>query len=239
MKKLICAGLSLLIIALTSCLFHTNDTPEVEKRIADYVLAQSKKIQLPACDSITIGTQTWATKNLNVITFCNGDTIPEAKSDKDWTTAGDSGRPAWCYYNMNPAYGIKFGRLYNWFAVNDDRGLAPLGWHIPTDSEWTILTTYLGGFKTAGIKMKSTLGWLINGNGNNSSGFFGLPAGMRDGWAGEYGYIGESAFFWTNTRVKGGDDKIAWFYALDDDSIHVRRDNFGMSVGFSVRCVKD
>jgi hypothetical protein len=77
---------------------------------------------------VRIGTQAWAVANLNVITFRNGDSIPEARTSKDWVTAGESGKPAWCYYNNNPANGLKYGKLYNWYAVNDPRELAPVGW---------------------------------------------------------------------------------------------------------------
>ena len=108
---------------------------------------------------MTIGTQVWTTKNLNVATFRNGDAIPRAKTDKEWKAAGDNKQPAWCYYDNKAANGTKYGKLYNWYAVNDYRGLAPAGYHIPTDEEWTVLSTFLGGEDVAGKKMKSTSGW--------------------------------------------------------------------------------
>lgn len=109
--------------------------------------------------SIKIGTQTWTTKNLDVATFRNGDAIPQAKTDEEWKAAGENKQPAWCYYENNTANGTKYGKLYNWYAVNDYRGLAPAGYHIPTDEEWTVLSTFLGGEAVAGKKMKSTSGW--------------------------------------------------------------------------------
>jgi hypothetical protein len=109
--------------------------------------------------SVNIGTQTWTTKNLDVATFRNGDAIPEAKTDEEWQAAGDNKRPAWCYYNNDPKNGTKYGKLYNWYAVKDARGLAPVGWHVPTDQEWTVLSTFLGGEDVAGKKMKSISGW--------------------------------------------------------------------------------
>jgi uncharacterized protein (TIGR02145 family) len=84
---------------------------------------------------IKIGTQTWAKKNLNVSTFKNGEVIPEAKTIEEWVKAGDDKKPAWCYYNNDPANDSIYGKLYNWYAVNDIRGLAPKGWHIPRDAE--------------------------------------------------------------------------------------------------------
>jgi len=109
--------------------------------------------------TVTIGTQVWMKENLNVSTFKNGDPIPEVKTDEEWERAGELKQPAWCYYDNDPKNGTKYGKLYNWYAVNDPRGLAPSGYHVPTDEEWTILTDYLGGEDVAGTKMKSTSGW--------------------------------------------------------------------------------
>jgi uncharacterized protein (TIGR02145 family) len=109
--------------------------------------------------TVTIGSQTWTTKNLDVATFRNGDLIPEAKTDEEWKAAGENKQPAWCYYDNKAANGTKYGKLYNWYAVNDPRGLAPIGYHIPTDEEWTVLSTFLGGEDVAGKKMKSSSGW--------------------------------------------------------------------------------
>jgi len=108
---------------------------------------------------VAIGTQVWTTKNLDVATFRNGDAIPQAKTDEEWKAASDNKQPAWCYYDNKAANGTKYGKLYNWYAVNDARGLAPSGWHVPTDEEWTVLSTYLGGKEVAGKKMKSASGW--------------------------------------------------------------------------------
>ena len=106
--------------------------------------------------TVTIGTQVWTSKNLNVSTYRNGDVIPEVQDKQAWAklTTG-----AWCYYNNDASNGTKYGKLYNWYAVNDPRGLAPNGYHIPTDAEWTQLSDYLGGESKAGTKMKSTSGW--------------------------------------------------------------------------------
>jgi uncharacterized protein (TIGR02145 family) len=107
--------------------------------------------------SIKIGNQTWMAENLNVSTFRNGDLIPEAKSEEEWKIAGKNKQTAWCYYDNDPKNGAKYGKLYNWYAVNDPRGLAPAGWHIPSDAEWTTLGDQLGS--DPGKKMKSTSGW--------------------------------------------------------------------------------
>ena len=120
--------------------------------------------------TVKIGSQVWMAENLNASIFRNGDPIPQAKTDEEWNRAGKNKQPAWCYYNNDPANGAKYGKLYNWYAVNDLRGLAPVGYHIPSDAEWTRLTDYLGGAEKAGPKMKSKQGWPEHGYGTNSSG---------------------------------------------------------------------
>ncbi len=107
-------------------------------------------------EGIKIGTQTWSAKNLDVSTFRNGNPIPEAITNEEWEKAGKQGKPVWCYYNNDPKNGKIYGKLYNWYAVNDKRGLAPEGWHVPTDAEWATLITYLGGKDVAGGKLKET-----------------------------------------------------------------------------------
>ena len=119
--------------------------------------------------SVQIGAQTWTTENLNVSTFRNGDPIMEAKTNEEWENAGKNKQPAWCYYENDPKNGDKYGKLYNWYAVNDPRGLAPTGWHVPTDAEWTILSDFLGGESTAGKKMKSLSGWNSNTSGGSKT----------------------------------------------------------------------
>ena len=108
---------------------------------------------------VTIGHQVWMIKNLNVDKFRNGDPIPQAKTDAEWEAADKNREPAWCYQNNDPANGVKYGKLYNWYAVNDSRGLAPAGYHIPSKAEWTQLTDFLASFFEASSKMKSTSGW--------------------------------------------------------------------------------
>jgi uncharacterized protein (TIGR02145 family) len=103
--------------------------------------------------------QEWMAENLSVFYFRNGDPIPVVKTNEAWKKAGENKEPACCYYENNAEYGKTYGLLYNWYAVNDPRGLAPEGWHVPTDVEWAKLTDYLGGEGAAGTKMKSTNGW--------------------------------------------------------------------------------
>ena len=121
-------------------------------------------------ETIRIGRQIWQTSNLNVDRFRNGDPISQIQIDEEWEQRVADGEPSWCYYNNDPENGYKYGRLYNWWAVGDPRGLAPKGFHIPSDAEWAELIDYLGGVNIAGAEMKSTSGWKKNGNGTNSSG---------------------------------------------------------------------
>ena len=189
--------------------------------------------------TITIGTQVWMTKNLDVATFRNGDPIPQAKTDEEWEKAGDNQQPAWCYYDNDPANGAKYGKLYNWYAVNDSRGLAPSGYHIPSDAEWTILTDFLGGEKVAGTKMKSTDFWADyegnSGNGTNESGFSGLPGGLRF-FNGTFLTIGKFGYWWSSTENFTGNAWPRFLYYFNGG---VYRNYFNKQDGFSVRCLRD
>jgi uncharacterized protein (TIGR02145 family) len=186
-----------------------------------------------ASNEVTIGKQVWMSENLNVDKFRNGDPIPEAKTDEEWKKAGENGQPAWCYYNNNPNNGDRYGKLYNWFAVNDPRGLAPEGYHIPTDAEWTLLTDHLGG--TVGTQMKSTSGWLDNGNGTNESGFSGLPGGGRL-FIGPFDGIGFIGYWWSSTE---DDTLFAWGRGLSCYTRNVNGKPNAKKGGFSVRCLRD
>ena len=178
---------------------------------------------------VIIVAQAWMTKNLEVTTFRNGDPIPQASSDEAWKKAGENKQPAYCYN------GETFGKLYNWYAVNDPRGLAPEGWHIPTDTEWTQLSDYLGGKDVAGKKMKSTSGWNNKGNGTNESGFNGLPGGYR-GSDGTFGGQGDNGDWWSASETSTGH---AGSRGLDRSGDFLGRYGYDKGKGFSVRCLRD
>jgi len=184
---------------------------------------------------IAIGTQTWTTKNLDVAIYRNGDSIPEAKDNTAWANLTTG---AWCYYANNTANGTTYGKLYNWYAVNDPRGLAPNGYHIPTDEEWTTLTTYLGGEQIAGGKMKEagTSHWLSpNTAATNSSCFAGLPGGGRIG-NGDFTKIGANGNWWSSSESSAFN---AWFRYLSGPNGTLGRDYYYEHGGISVRCLKD
>ena len=186
-------------------------------------------------NEVKIGNQIWMVENLNVSKFRNGDPIPEAKTPEEWESAGENKQAAWCYYDNNPANGAKYGKLYNWYAVNDPRGLAPKSFHIPNDMEWTNLINNLGGESVAGKKMKSTNGWKENGNGTNESGFNALPGGYRY-YNGTFNSIGFYGFWWSSTEYY---TDFAWNRYLYYTIGYVFRNYYNKDYGLSVRCLRD
>ncbi|HRK52636.1 MAG TPA: FISUMP domain-containing protein [Cyclobacteriaceae bacterium] len=185
--------------------------------------------------SVKVGMQTWFSKNLNVDHFANGDPIPEARTPEEWSRADANKLPAWCYYDSDPLNGQTYGKLYNWYAVNDSRGLAPKGWHIPNNKEWTVLIEYLGGEATAGLSIKSTTAWDENGNGNNSSGVEALPGGYRNP-DGTFGPLGKYSNWWSSSEYNS---YSAWYYLLSYSNNGVGRSSYSKGCGISVRCVRD
>ena len=181
-------------------------------------------------NTIKIGTQTWTTKNLDVTTYRNGEVIPQVQDANAWANLRTG---AWCYYENNTANGSSYGKLYNWYAVNDPRGLAPKGYHIPSDAEWNILSDNLGD--EAGTKMKSSSGWKNNGNGNNTSGFAGLPGGCRYN-NGDFGDVGANGTWWSSSETNTSN---AWCRDLYSNAGSVDRNNYYKQDGFSVRCLRD
>lgn len=136
------------LVLVTTELLKYKPAPPKEKLVV-------KQDNTGPIKTVTIGTQVWMLENLNVSVFKNGVAIPEVKDNAAWEKAGDNHQPAWCYYDSDPKNGAKYGKLYNWYAAIDTNGLCPTGWHVPSDAEWDILVTYLGGTYVAGAKMKA------------------------------------------------------------------------------------
>ena len=191
--------------------------------------------------SVKIGKQVWTSKNLDVSTFRNGDAIQQATTREEWRKAGENKQPAWCYYDYDPAYNTKYGKLYNWYAVTDSRGLAPKGWHVPGDDEWQIMIDFLGGESDVAKKMKSVDQWKLDEDGTNESGFDGPPGGqcMSDGGWG-MGTIGLMGIWWSSTEAYMGDDLsigLGWRLMPEQDDLGnwiCKR-----AEGLSLRCLKD
>jgi len=187
---------------------------------------------------VLIGKDIWMTENLNVDRFRNGDLIKEAKTTDEWLRAAENKRPAWCYYNNDSTKGSMYGRMYNWYAVIDPRGLAPQGWHISTDLEWEALVEFSGGRKKAGKKLKSRNGWARDANGNNESGFNGLPGGIR--WYfgdANFNFAGDWGCWW---MAPGGRSTYIGNYAqLLSNVNQCFMGDYGYGTAASVRCVKN
>ncbi len=198
------------------------------------VLSTSCK-QEELIEEVKIGNQIWTSKNLDVDKFNNGDIIPEAKTVEEWKTAYKNRKSAWCYYDNDTTNGVKYGKLYNWYAVKDPRGVAPKGWHIPSKEEWLEISNYLGGEKIAGDKMKSTTGWDVSGSGNNESKFTGLPGGFRYE-TGDFSNITGLGNFWSTTEISKSEAEVFNLdYGTSGTFFFAPEKGFGVSV----RCVKD
>ena len=221
--------------------------------------AQITALQNPL-QSVTIGTQIWSSTNLDLTTYRDGTPIPQVIDQTQWTglTTG-----AWCYYNNDPSNNATYGKLYNWYAVAgiyDDNSLnntslrkqfAPTGWHVPSDSEWSTLINYIdpnanGGtivngtniINVAGGKMKEagTTNWLTpNTSATNSSGFFGLPGGVRN--SSTFNLIGTGGLWWSSSEYSptGGSYR---YLLYNSGSVYTSTGSANVQ-GMSVRCVKD
>ena len=219
---------------LTQKILQLSSSVEITNKIIN---EHEERLLQGAFPTVKIGNQQWMSKNLDVDCYANGDPIPQVQKPEEWKNL-ETG--AWCYYNNDPENGKSFGKLYNWYAVNDPRGLAPKGWKIPSDEEWTILIDNLGGIFVAGTKMKNTSGWAdgTNGNKGNStseSGFSGLPGGNRD-YDGTFFSIGNNGYWWSSTEDSTNN---AWTRNLDYYNGDAGRNDYNKAVGFSVRCLRD
>lgn len=196
--------------------------------------------------TVKLGNQLWMVENLNVSKYRNGDPIPEIRDDDKW---GETDIGAWCCYNNENENEERFGKLYNWYTVNDPRGLAPEGWHIPSDSEWKELEVYLGmsqkeidktGWRGMNegckLKEKGTSHWKPpNDCATNKSGFTGLPGGYRD-VSGEFLINGFSGYWWSSSEQE---TYFAWYRTLYYTSDKIHRTSGYAGDGFSVRCIQD
>jgi len=237
MNTIIKTGLAAILLLAISCKKENNtiqSSRNTDKSSTPDLIAAGKYT------FVWIHGQRWMTTNLDVTRYRNGDSIPQIRYATNWSkkTTG-----AWCWYNNDSAtYAATYGRLYNWYAVNDPRGLAPTGWHIASADEWDTLATHLGN--NAGGKLKDT-GTIEAGNGlwyapnfraTNKTGFTGLPGGFRNAYDGTFSFIGSLGFWWTST---GYSSSTAFYYSLDYSNsliywyVDIKR------YGYSVRCLRD
>ena len=186
-------------------------------------------------NTVKIGTQIWMKENLRVTHYRNGDAIANITNNSTWSS-NLSGE--YCWYENDIGNKNPYGAIYNFYAAVDTRNLCPLGWHIPSDSEWSTLNSYLGGSSVAGGKLKEagTSHWLTpNSNSDNSSNFTAVPSGSRTN-TGVFNSIYEASYMWSSTEYNS-----TWSYAryLLYNSVQFYRADFEKNLGFSVRCLKD
>jgi uncharacterized protein (TIGR02145 family) len=182
-------------------------------------------------NAVAIGTQCWMASNLKTSKYRNGTSISNVTSASSWAALTTG---AYCYYNNSSSNNATYGKLYNYYAVVDSRNLCPTGWHVPSDTEWTTLTDFLGGETIAGAKLKETgtTHWaLTTAQVDNSTGFTALPGGNRlpDG---SFNNINDGGDWWSSTIC-------VWYRGIDGYANYVYRGCYGEKSGFSVRCIKD
>ena len=195
-------------------------------------------------DLVAIGDQCWFAENLRNEHYANGDAIPGELSDGEWssttsgavTVFGEGTSPVWSGSDDEVSNLADYGRLYNWYAVDDARGLCPSGWHVPTDQEYTTLTDGLGGTSVAGGKMKSSPEDSPSWDGTNTSGFSGLAGGYR-GYTGDFTEVGYDGYFWSASA--SAYETFAWSRELGGGNAEVDKNFYNLRDGFSVRCVRD
>jgi uncharacterized protein (TIGR02145 family) len=215
--------MGILIFVLYSCKKDDNDNNTVTD------------IDGNVYHTVTIDKQVWMVENLKVTHYRNGDSIRRVTNNSSWSNLSTG---AYCDYANSPGNSITYGRLYNWYAVTDPRNLAPEGWHVPSDAEWTVLTNNLGGQLSAGGKLKETgtSHWLSpNAAATNEIGFTALPGGKRYG-DGSFDNIGTTAAWWSSTGHNSG---MSWGRGIDYNLSSIYWYGTYNETGLSVRCVKN
>jgi len=172
-------------------LVRVGNSIEITNKI---IKEHEERLLVSTFATVKIGNQEWMAKNLDVECYLNGDPIPQVQNPKDWENL-ETG--AWCYYNNDEEFGKKYGKLYNWYAVQDKRGIAPIGFKVPSHENWRELRDFLGGYDYAGGKLKSKSSWILKGNGLDHYGFNGLSGGRRNR-QGIYESMGYIVNYWTS-----------------------------------------
>lgn len=223
-------SLLLLTIILSSCSREDSSSSQSSEPIIDL---DGNEYQ-----SLRIGDDFWLDRNLNVSHYRNGDEIPHIQDPQEWAALTTG---AWCYYDNITANGEVYGKLYNWYAVNDERGIAPDGWHVASDNDWSNLLDASGGVVQAGNQLKSVYGWNdTNTDVTNQTAFTALPGGRRGIVLGSaegvvFDSKGDYGFWWSSTEDNG----YARTWILMSSFSGVGADSNPKSIGFSVRCVRD
>ena len=228
MKKIFrISGVILIVFSIHSC-----------KKVQDNIIKDGDG---NIYSSVQIGTQVWLVENLKTTKYNDGTPIPNITDAAAWAAATTG---AYSDYSNTPANSATYGRLYNWYVVdnnettkiasNGGKNVCPTGWHVPSDDEWRTLTTFLGGYAVAGDKLKETgtTHWITpNAGATNETGFTALPGGFRDYLGGSYGGIGAGCAWWSSTEAY---PTLAFFRYVNMYSFST-----GKQDGRSVRCVRD
>jgi uncharacterized protein (TIGR02145 family) len=210
------------------------------------VLKGVKDIDNNRYDIITIGTQTWMSENLKTTRYNDGTAIPPITDATAWQTANTNGAAGYCWYNApnESSNLIAYGSLYNWYAINTptngNKNVCPTGWHVPTDTEWTTLTDYLGGEGVAGGKMKEAglAHWVSPNTGaTNESGFSGLPGSYRFSSNGTFSILGYDGYWWSSTESSSTSRALNRILGKSVNNIH--KTSLHKGSGLSVRCLRD
>ncbi len=220
---------------------NTTDTTKTSNQIIGKLGPNITDVDGNSYKTVTIGAQTWMAENLKTSKYNDGTQIPNVTDYTNWSqlTTG-----AWAYYNNDSANYAKFGKLYNWYAVNyetnGNKNVCPTGWHVPTDAEWTVLVDYLGGSNVAGGKMKQvdSTNWKNpNTDATNTSLFTGLPGGYRYS-DGHYQFIGLYGNWWSSSESKYPFSALSRILSYNN-GIATSKNDDNKKDGFSVRCLKD
>jgi uncharacterized protein (TIGR02145 family) len=218
-----------------------DDTNNNTSNIADLVFNESlvygtiKDYDNNVYKTIKIGTQTWMAENLRTTHYANGKAIPEVIINESWATIKTG---AYSNYNNDINYFTKLGNLYNFYAVFDTSKLCPIGWHVPTDIEWSTLSSYLGGDSIAGGKLKEAglTHWNSpNTNATNLSGFTAVPNSFRD-FTGAFFSLHNNYGYWWSSSKSGSN---AYYRSILYDESKMGKQSENLNVGFSVRCLRD
>jgi uncharacterized protein (TIGR02145 family) len=204
--------------------------------VVDFADGQVTDIDSNIYRTVKIGTQEWMVENLKVTRYRDGTPIPNVTEDRTWNALTTG---AFCDYGNEEAKGKIYGKLYNWYAIEDRRKLAPAGWHIPSNDEWLILYNYIGGIKESGKELKEvgTQHWYINAAQTNSTHFTAYAGGYRNEFDGVgMGGFGYDAIWWSSTFT--GTINKAWAFHLYLDNSFAHQEEYLVN-GFSVRCIKD
>ena len=225
----------LLVICISSCKSFKKDSSEVVTTLLSPTPSLVEDKDGNVYHTVIIGTQEWMLENLRTTRYQNGEAIPMVTDGPQWNklTTG-----AFCNYEHDASYGLTYGHLYNWYAIVDTRDICPDGWHVPSDEDWDILSSFLGGDLVAAGKMKETKAGSWNApnvEATNVSGFTALPGGYRS-VRGEFHSLGSYTFLWSSTPYA---PETAWCRYFQNGSDRMDRIDNYKAFGFSIRCIKD